>query len=59
MKKGINTRAYYDLVQWKDKNMDEWLYKASNIYNVKRLSNLSTLQIKHLHQEVKKEIPNN
>ena len=52
MKNGIKSKTYYALLEWKDKNMDLWLYYATEIYHVERLCDMSTEQLKDLADKV-------
>ena len=55
MKNGVTIKVYYALLDWKDENMDEWLYRASHVYGVERLCDMSTEDLEHLAKSVLNE----
>jgi hypothetical protein len=52
MKNGIKDKYYYELLVWKDENLTEWNYKATHVYGVERLNDLSTDQLKDLYYRI-------
>jgi hypothetical protein len=54
MKNGISSKDYYKLLEWKDENMSEWLYLSSNVYGVERMCEMTTKQLNHLKNMIKK-----
>ena len=52
MKNGIKAEYYYQLLEWKDENMSEWLYISSPVYGVERLCDMTTKNLKDLYFKV-------
>lgn len=51
MKNGIPIEKYYFLLEWKDDNMEEFL----NIYNKRRLCELSSTELIDLYDSIKND----
>ena len=52
MVKGIAPKTYYALLEWKDVNMTEWMYKSTHVYGVERMCDMSLEALKHLADSV-------